>query len=280
MGPVDTNTIFTQSSQLNSLEEHYKQKYQELAVKENWSEIIAEGKKDGAIMEGSDPRVACKIYRHVASCCHYKGLYEESREIAEKIKWLGERLIDRGLQALGLYLQSASERAMAINEKDEEFQQIGFQTAIHLVEDAYSLVDRETNLDEVKGKVFFNWGAALADNPKGNLKLAIEKYHLALEYYKNADQGYEMARTKERLAEAYFKMNDLERSSELLQEVKAETWTRRLTMLVENLESQIKERQGLSLEAMALRNSSFILMHQLGAAEPRTCRTLTEIQMR
>lgn len=100
--------------------------------------------------------------------------------------------------------------------------------------------------EALAGKIYFNLGAAHADNPKGNLEKASENYLLACQCFEKVRDEEEGIRTQIRLGKVYLLQKDYENTDRILAHVRFFSESPRVLMHTDYLEAQLHlERKNL-----------------------------------
>ena len=164
-----------------------------------------------------------------------------------------------------LYLESAIHRASAgKNNHDEAF----YVRAIQVAEEAL-LIYQTKGIDNrnLQGKVYFNLGAAHADNPKGDLIRAEDSYARALECFKIAQAADDLIRTSIRLGKVYLLQKKYDLSQNIIDDVRPKIMTKRLAMHADYLEAQLKFAMKDINTALKIASVGLVRAKALGAKE-------------
>lgn len=255
--------------------QNYFNNFATLAQNEQWADIISEGTIAlNAAKEIKSPSDEAKICAQLTSTFFYKGDYTEARIYATRCHELAEEFSEPNLYIRALYLESAIYRGLAPKEKTEKEQQFTFLRAVEIAEDALLLCS-EKNIDDINlhGKIFFNLGAAHADNPLGDLGKATRYYRNALTCFKDSDglkhndAGDDQIRTRIRLGKVYLLQHDYESSQEIINEVRNQVLSERLAMHTDYLEAQLKVALNESADALRIAQTGLNRARNLGATE-------------
>ncbi len=220
----------------------YFKNFEILSTSEQWGEIIAQGSAALEVAKQSNrPSDEAKICAQLTSTAFYMGNYHQALVYATRCHELAETFDDPALFIRALYLESAIYRAFAGKEEQEAAQQASFVRAIEICEEAAHLYCKmEVENINLKGKIYFNLGAAHADNPKGDLAKAENCYAIAVECFKHVNASDDLIRTTIRLGKVYLLRNDYEHCQQMVNEVRPLISTERLSMHADYLEAQLK----------------------------------------
>ena len=225
---------------------NYFKNFEELSESEEWEKIISEATI--ALEEAKKtnrPKDEAKICAQLTSSAFYLGDYDKSLVYANRCHELSEEFDEPSLFLRALYLQSAVYRALAAKYKDEEAQKNSYLKAVEIGEKAvFIYADKRLENTNLKGKIYFNLGAAHADNPKGDLKKAKECYSIAIECFKSINASDDIIRTKIRLGKVYLLQKDYHLSQQALNEVRPLIACDRLSMHADYLEAQLNLASG------------------------------------
>ncbi len=153
--------------------ELYFENFEILTKLEDWKEIIAQGKIALEFAKNANrSKDEATICAQLASIAFYLGEYTQVLIYdGNRCHKLSENFIDPTLFIRSFCIKSAVYRAFAAKEKEEQAQQMSYLRAVETAEEA-ALIYTKKNIDNAKskGRVYFNLGAAHADNPKGDLE--------------------------------------------------------------------------------------------------------------
>lgn len=236
-------------------EEAYFTRFEALAKAEKWEEIIAEGREALAIAVTENSLYnEAKICAQLTSSSFYLGDYAQALLYANRCHELSESFTDPSLYLRALYLESAVYRA----QKD-------FDRAVEVAEGALRLYqDKELDNPQLLAKIYFNLGAAHADNPSGNLNEAVHCYSTALECAPTPD---DQIRTSIRLGKVYLLQKDFAHSQEIITQVRPQITNERLAMHADYLEAQLKAAMNETEAAILIANRGLAHAINLGAKE-------------
>jgi tetratricopeptide (TPR) repeat protein len=256
--------------------------FEALAKSENWKEIIVQGKIALEFArENNRSQDEAKICAQLASTAFYSGEYTQVLIYVNRCQELSKNLIDPSLFLRSLYLKSAVYRAFATKEKEEQTQQISFLRAIETAEEA-ALIYTKKNINNInlQGKIYFNLGAAHADNPKGDLEKAAHCYFIALECFKKANAIDDCIRTNIRLGKIYLLQKQYDLSQQIIDEVRSQISNERLAMHADYLEAQLKLAINDIERARGIAENGLVRAEALGSKEDalRLSRLLRTIQ--
>ena len=223
----------------------YFSNFELLAPAEKWDEILVEGKVAlEAAKQENRPQDEARICAQLASTCFYKGDYNQTLAYAQRCQKVSETFKDPTFFIRSLYLESSCYRALAVKHEDEKGQQNCYQLAVETAEKAAELYHkREMQNPNLQGKVYFNLGAAHADNPQGDLSKATSCYIIALESFKTANNTDDIIRITLRLGRIYLLQKNYERTQLCVDEVRPLITKERIAMHADYLEAQLKVAQ-------------------------------------
>lgn len=220
----------------------YFKNFEDLSKSEKWEEILAQGSAALKIAQATNrPRDEAKICAQLTSTSFYLGDYHQALIYANRCHELSEEFVDPCLFIHALYLESAVHRALAAKIDEEQAQQNLYSRAIVRAEEAIAIYDYK-NVKNVKlqGKIYFNLGAAHADNPKGDLEKATLCYVIALECFEKTDATEDLIRTSIRLGKVYLLQKNYDLATSILNDVRPHISNDRLAMHADYLEAQLK----------------------------------------
>ncbi|MBS0585656.1 MAG: hypothetical protein JSR76_05080 [Verrucomicrobia bacterium] len=218
----------------------YFESFKTLSKAEKWAEILSQGSIAIEAAKNSNRESdEAKIAAQLASTSFYLGNYEEALLYARRSYRLAEKFDDPTLFMRALYLESAIYRALAPKEDAEE--QVTYARAVTIAEQAantYSKMGVENN--NLKGKIYFNLGAAHADNPKGSLEEAKSAYEIAIACFEIVGAVDDVIRTTIRLGKVHFLQKEYEECQQVINEIRPLIASERLAMQTDYLEAQLK----------------------------------------
>lgn len=245
--------------------EAYFKNFDRLAETEKWEEIIYQGKtalEAARIAERSQDEA--KICAQLTSTAFYLGDYPQAFVYASRSRELSEKFEDPAPFVRALYLESALYRANGAKNNQE---QESYLRAVQIAEEALFICQTKSIDGNLRGKVYFNLGAAHADNPKGDLLKAEESYAKALECFKIAEATDDLIRTSIRLGKVYLLQKKYELSQRIIDEVRSRTMTERLAMHADYLEAQLKFAVHEIDQAIKIGRAGLSRARALGAKE-------------
>lgn len=247
----------------------YFENFEILAKSENWEEIISQGTAAlRAAKATGRTNDEAKIYAQITSTAFYLGDYTLALKHATRCRELSEEFVDPSLFIRALYLESAVHRALAGKNADEQAQQASYQQAVITAEEAIQVYSKNAVGNEnLKGKVYFNLGAAHADNPKGNLEKAAYCYVTALDCFKSANAVDDIIRTSIRLGKVYLLQKKYALSQKIINEVRPQISSERLAMHADYLEAQLKFALNDSPNALKISSNGLARAKSLAAKE-------------
>lgn len=266
--PSSQNLYCNVDNDSNIIETYFKN-FEILSKSEKWEDIIAQGAVALDVAKKSNRYSdEAKISAQLTSTAFYMGNYDQALIFATRCHELAEKFEEPYLFIRALYLESAVHRALAAKEKDEKAQQACYLLAVEICEKAssvYSKMDIK-NLP-LKGKIFFNLGAAHADNPKGCLDRAESCYIIALECFKGSNATEDVIRTSLRLGKIYLLQNQFDRCQQILNEMRPLISYERISMQADYLEAQLKFAMNDFNEALRIASTGLEKARILGAKE-------------
>lgn len=220
----------------------YFKNFELLARSEAWPEIMAQGSVALEVAENSQRRSeAAKICAQLTSTAFYMGDYDQALLYATYCHELAEEVKDLSLLLRALYLESAVYRALAPKAEEEQLAQGSYLRAVEIGEQAAHLYSTLGVHDlGLKGKIYFNLGAAHADNPMGNLEKAKTCYLIATECFKNVKATPDWIRTSIRLGKVDLLQNNYDHCQQILEAIRPCIESQRLSMQADYLEAQLK----------------------------------------
>jgi tetratricopeptide (TPR) repeat protein len=225
--------LFLPSSEAIEL---YFKNFETLAKSEKWNEILSQGTLALAAAEKANrPRDAAKICAQLTSTTFYLGDYPQALRYANRCHELSEEFEDPSLFLRALYLESAVYRAFGA--KDAHY----FRLAVDVGEQAVHLYSKSGIDDEpLKGKIYFNLGAAHADNPSGDLQKAASCYFTAIDCFKNSRANDDLVRTNIRLGKVHLLQKNYDLAQKVIDRIRPEITSERIAMHADYLEAQVK----------------------------------------
>lgn len=219
--------------------ELYFKNFEILSKSEKWEEIISQGAAAlQAAKKAGRSHDEAKICAQLTSTSFYLGDYDQALFYANRCHELAEKFVDPSLFIRALYLESAVYRALA-SKSDEE--QAFYLRAVEIGEEAACLyAKKNVHNTNLQGKIYFNLGAAHADNPQGDLAKAMHCYSLALECFKSGQATDDIIRTSIRLGKVYLLQKNYDLAQGILDEVRSLISSERIAMQADYLEAQIK----------------------------------------
>ena len=245
----------------------YFKNFPALAKAEDWQQIIVQGEKAlSAARATKNIQDEAKICAQLTSSYFYQGNYSKAQTCAQRCHVLSKEFTDPSLFVRTLYLESAVQRALAGKEKDVKEQQRLYHQAVEVAKQAAGIYhEKQLNDAGLKGKVFFNLGAAHADNPHGNLEEAARCYALAMESFQSSAE--DLARTSIRLAKVHLLRKDYSAVQRTIDAVRHDQLPSRIAMHLEYLEAQLKLELGQFDAALKISSNGLARAKNLGAKE-------------
>jgi 8-oxo-dGTP diphosphatase len=261
--------FFPPTDEVASAMDTYFKNFETLAKTENWPEIISQGAS--ALTEAKalgKKEEEAKICAQLASTAFYQGDYLKALEYANCCHQLSEQFQDCSLLVRALYLQSAVHRALARTTNCKISEQLLYSHAIKIAQEALRVYE-ENGLDNpnLKGKIYFNLGAAEADNPRGDLSQASIHYFRAWGCFQSAHAIDDVIATQIRLGKVYLLQEEPATVEQIIREVRSYASSERLNMQIDSLESQLKFAIGDDLSAIEIAKIGMDRAEKLGAKE-------------
>jgi tetratricopeptide (TPR) repeat protein len=249
--------------------DNYLKHFESLAKMEKWEEIISLGTEAlKAVKITGRTGIEAKICAQLTSTAFYMGNYTSALNYANRCHELSKEFTDPSLYIRSLYLESAIHRAFASKHTDEEVQQKSFQHAVATAEEAIEVYSKsKVDNENLIGKVYFNLGAAHADNPKGDLEKAVLCYTTAVYHFKNVNAVDDIIRTHVRLGKVYLLQKKYQLTEEVIKEVRSQILCERLATHVDYLEAQFRYALNDFPNALIIANNGLARAKSLGADE-------------
>lgn len=244
----------------------YFEDFETLAKREKWEEIISQGTIALKAAETAGRKTdEAKISAQLTSSSFYLGDYTKALQFANRCHELSEEFVDPSLFIRALYLESAVYRALAGKNSND---QTSYQLAVTTAEEAIRVYSRAAiDNQNLRGKVYFNLGAAHADNPKGDLEMGANCYATALDCFKSVNAIDDIIRTSIRLGKVYLLQKKYDLSQEIINQVRPQISNERLAMHTDYLEAQLKFALNDRPSALNIANNGLARAKSLGAKE-------------
>jgi tetratricopeptide (TPR) repeat protein len=245
--------------------ETYFKNFESLTKSEDWHGILSQGSLAlEAARRAQRPQDEARIYAQLTSTAFYLGDYDQALVYANHCHELSEKFEDPALFVRALYLESAVHRATA----GKNGGQASYMRAVQIAEEAL-LVFQAKGIENnnLLGKIYFNLGAAHADNPKGDLVKAEMAYLRANQCYTAANANDDLIRTSIRLGKIYLLQKRHDLTEKVIHEVRPQIATERLKMHVDYLEAQFKIATNDIEEAIKIAKAGLARSQTLGAKE-------------
>lgn len=219
-----------------------------LLAEEKWEEIVFLGEKE---IQGEVSSIEkFSILDQLVSSYFRLGLFEEAIKNANKLVLLGEGLGESYAVVDSLYKLSAALRGVADSEKNPLRQREVFSASYAAIEKAFAICEEKCSENKaLKARVLFNRGAVCCDDPIGDIFLGITYYKEAILLFKELEEVDYTQRMLIRLGKAYFLIKDLEKSREVIEELRLERLEKRTYMHLLYLEAQVCLEEGNEKEA-------------------------------
>ncbi len=244
----------------------YFKSFEDLARREKWEEILSLGAAALVIARDSG-RVLdeAKISAQLTSICFYQGNFRQALIYANRCHGLAPVFQDTPLLIKALYLESASFRALAAQQVEDRYL---YAQAVEAGEQAAALYTKK-NVENptLKGKIYFNLGAAHADNPSGDLNKALSCYLTAIDCFKNVGAIDDLLRANIRLGKVYLLQKNYSATQALINETRPQITTQRISMHLDYLEAQLQYALGEFVDAKKIAEAGLSLAQILGAKE-------------
>jgi len=265
---AEKNNSVSYVSTLDLIDNYYAN-FENLAKLEMWKEIISEGVIALEAAKNANRFYdEAKISAQLTSTSFYLGDYAQALMYASHCHELSEEFVDKALFLRALYLESAVYRALAAKDVAEHSAQASYFRAVEIAEEA-SIIYSASGMQDLnlKGKIYFNLGAAHADNPQGDLKKAKNAYFLALECFKSVNAKDDLIRTCVRLGKVYLLQKNYQLSQTIIDEVRPQVSSARIVIQIDYLEGQLKLAQNDIENALRVASNGLALAKALGAKE-------------
>jgi len=222
--------------------EDYFKNFEMSSTKGNWSDLLSKGlkalevsRKEGRIKDEA------KICAQLTSISFYQGNYDKALEYAKICHDLSEEFAEPVLFLQTLYLESAINKSLASKNNDEKLQQTYYSKAVEIAEYALKLYESNgLNSDFLKGKIYFNLGAAHADNPRGSLDAGAHFYYEALQAFESAKDIENQMRTQLCLGKVYLLQKSFEYTQKTIDKARSLITSKRALIHSDYLEAQLK----------------------------------------
>lgn len=260
----------------------YFQKFEQLAKLEQWKEIVALGERALQYAKVTNRlQDEAKICAQLTSTSFYQGNFDQACLYASRCHELSQSFTDPSLFLRALYLESAVYRALAGKEVQEDSQKNLYAKAVEISEEAASLFSQYRLQEEnLKGKIYFNLGAAHADNPKGDLEEAMNGYLIALDCFQKVKANEDIIRTNIRLGKVYLLQKNYQATRQIIKEMRPQLSNERLRMHLDYLEAQLNFALRETEEAIKIAQEGLALAEKLGAHEDQLRLTVLLQDMR
>ncbi len=228
MEPIQSirNTFSTDFISLNfSYLNNYFSKIDSLREDEDWKQILLLGEQALLDSKGSLSQKAA-IHAQLASCSFYLGDYDLCLEHAHKCQLIAEYLDDPKHLMQSLYLLSAQKRAEASLCQNPLEQKELFREAKSYIYKALKHFDRCSD-EHIKAKVLFNGGAAQADDPNGDLGVAVHWYREAMDIFAKLKEVDAYNRTAIRLAKLSLLLKKNDSCNRILSDIHFDSLTQK-----------------------------------------------------
>lgn len=248
---------------------NYLEAFESLSKSEKWETILLQGTLAlNAAKEANRTQDEAKICAQLTSTAFYLGDYNQALIYANRVHELSKEFVDPSFFLRALYLESAVHRALAAKCNEEWAQDASYLRAVEIGEEAVSIYAKmQVENINLKGKIYFNLGAAHADNPKGNLEKAVDCYAIAIECFKNVNAHDDRIRTSIRLGKIHLLQKNYDLAQQVLDEVKPLISSQRLSIHADYLEAQLKFVTNDSENAIKIASNGLEKAKILGAKE-------------
>lgn len=244
---------------------NFQDHFESLAKSEKWEEIITQGtaalnhaRQQGRVQEEA------RICAQLTSTAFYQGNYDQALGYVRRCHEISEDFDDPSLFIRALYLESAIYRAHASKSDDQEI----YLQAVQTAEEAADIyVNKAVDNLGLEGKVYFNLGAAHADNPIGNLDKAADCYYKALDCFKSVAATDDWIRSNIRLGKVLLLQKKYDASQKIIDEIRPLISNKRNAMHAGYLEAQLKVALNQISAAKHVAKKGLALAETLGAKE-------------
>ena len=252
---------------VNTFEEDFKN-FEELAESDNWKEAIAKGSQLIEIAHKTERfKEEAKICAQLTATSFYLGDYNQALSYVKRCRELSKEFRDQSIFLRALYLESAAHRALAAKANEGKMQQ-SYLYAVKIGEEAASLYSKSVVKNSTLcGKIYFNLGAAHADNPKGDLKKAAACYTIANECFKQSKSTNDVVRTSLRLGKVHLLQSKPALAQKMLDQLRPSISSERLLMHADYLEAQVKFAEKENEKGLEIARNGLKRAHFLGAKE-------------
>ncbi len=221
--------------------EYFELQYPNLQKNNEWYKIIFLGKEAAEYAEHQGLiRGVATVHANLAATYFYLGEYQQVLKHA--ISCQNFAFQDETASAISVkawYLLSAAHRAMGGEAIDSLSKSVCYRKAVEASQESLKLYNEFKLTDaNLKGKIFFNLGAAHADNPEGSNQEAITCYEKAMKLYESEGNQFDYYRTALRFARAKMLENELDATAKILESLKDQKTSIRNMMHFEYLAAQ------------------------------------------
>lgn len=247
----------------------YFEKFSELSKAEKWEEIISFGKSalESAKMADKVDDEAT-ILAQLTSTAFYLGDYPQALLYANQCRKLTEVFTDPAPFIRALYLQSAVYRALAGKMTETSLADASYLHAVQIAEEAaFVYSNKKVDNANLLGKIYFNLGAAHADNSKGDLMQAVDAYFTALASFTSIQATDDILRTSIRLGKVYLLQKKYALTQKIIDDVRPKITAQRLTIQADYLEAQLKFAINDTENGIKIAHHGLYVAQALGAKE-------------
>lgn len=213
---------------------------EKLQKEEKWKEIIDIGLQ--ALQDAKNDNQKnqeASISASLTSAYFYMGEYEQALVHSKRCRELSEKFSNPQLLIKSFYLESAILRTLAPKQITEKEKKWFYNEALSLAQDALKKYYwHQLNDLLLKGKIFFNLGAAHLDNPEGKIKDAELFFTKALDFFLEAGKEDEILRTRLRLVKVMLLQQKYASAEDTLIGIRAMANSQRILMHTDYLEAQ------------------------------------------
>ena len=149
-------------------------------------------------------------------------------------------------------------------------QQMSYFHAVKIAEAAARFYEiKASDNHNLRGKIYFNWRAAHAENPKGDLSQARAGYSSALHNFESINAADDVIRTIVGLGKIHLLLKEYSATEDIIHEIRSKVLDVRIVMQVDYLEAQLKCSIGDYSGAIQVAKTDLERAEKLGAKEDK-----------